>query len=338
MVCQWSWNSAWPSMSWSRCSYSGSSSSRSASSSTAWTCITSRPCARARVLSSLTPAKRAVEMEFALLLSSPLLGALLLGVIGERHWAPELNIAVSLATFLAACALTVRVVGEGSLLLAHEQFFIDPFNVFLVTLTALVGLTTALFSRPYMRIERDRGRVTGGRMRLYHGMYQLFMATMLIALTTNNLGLLWVAMEAATLSTVLLVTLYRTAASLEAGWKYFILCGVGIAQALFGTILLYFAAEHSLGVEGASALLWTHLNSAKGHLEPAVLSLAFVFLLVGYGTKVGLAPLHNWLPDAHAEGPTPVSAVLSGLLLNVALYAVMRCKVLAEGSIGSALP
>jgi hydrogenase-4 component F len=145
-------------------------------------------------------------------------------------------------------------------------------------------------------------------------------------------------MEAATLSTVLLVSLYRTRASLEAAWKYFILCGVGIAQALFGTILLYFAAEKTLGREGMTALLWTHLNAVKGQLEPRVLGLAFVFLLVGYGTKVGLAPLHNWLPDAHAEGPTPVSAVLSGLLLNVALYAVIRCKVLVEGSVGNALP
>ena len=189
-----------------------------------------------------------------------------------------------------------------------------------------------------MRIEIEHGRVTPGRLRLYHSMYQLFMATMLIALTTNNMGLLWVAMEAATLSTVLLVTLYRTPASLEAGWKYFILCGVGIAQALFGTILLYFAAEKLLGAEGVSALLWTHLNAVKGQLEPAVLGLAFVFLLVGYGTKVGLAPLHNWLPDAHAEGPTPISAVLSGLLLNVAIYAVVRCKVLVEGSLHSSLP
>ena len=110
---------------------------------------------------------------------------------------------------------------------------------------------------------------------------------------------------------MLLVSLYRTPASLEAAWKYFILCGVGIAQALFGTILLYFAAEKLLGAEGG-ALLWTELNDVKGQLEPTVLSIAFVFLLVGYGTKVGLVPLHNWLPDAHAEGPTPVSAVLSG--------------------------
>src|SRR6478752_9335442 len=189
-----------------------------------------------------------------------------------------------------------------------------------------------------MRIEEQHGRLTPARLRLYHSMYQLFNFTMLIALTTNNMGLVWVAMEAATLSTVLLVTLYRTPASLEAGWKYFILCGVGLAQALFGTILLYFAAEKVLGAEGSTALLWTHLNAVKGQLEPTVLGLAFVFLLVGYGTKVGLAPLHNWLPDAHAEGPTPISAVLSGLLLNVALYAVVRCKALAVGSIGPVMP
>ena len=163
-------------------------------------------------------------------------------------------------------------------------------------------------------------------MRLYHSMYQLFTFTMLLVLVTNNLGVMWVAMEAATLTTVLLVALYRTHASLEAAWKYFILCGVGIAQALFGTILVYFAAERILGA-GVGSLLWTHLDAVKGDLEPTVMSIAFVFLLVGYGTKVGLVPLHNWLPDAHAEGPTPISAVLSGLLLNVALYALIRFKV-----------
>jgi hydrogenase-4 component F len=277
-------------------------------------------------------------MEFLLLLGAPMLGALLLVVLGAHRRAPDLNAGISLLTFLAACALTARVISEGDLLVAREQFFIDPFNVFLVTLTAFVGLTTSLFSRPYMKIEAQHGRLSPGRLRLYHSMYQLFMFTMLLALTTNNLGLMWVAMEAATLSTVLLVTLYRTPASLEAGWKYFILCGVGIAQALFGTMLVYFAAERILGGEGVTALLWTHLDVVKGDLEPTVMSLAFVFLLVGYGTKVGLAPLHNWLPDAHAEGPTPISAVLSGLLLNVAIYAVVRCKVLVDGSLQSPLP
>jgi len=277
-------------------------------------------------------------VEFLLLLGAPLLGAVLLAVAGADRRAPGLNVGLSLLTFLAACALTARVISQGNLLVAREQFFIDPFNVFLVTLTAFVGLTTSIFSRPYMMIEAQHGRLGPGRLRLYHSMYQLFMFTMLLALTTNNLGLMWVAMEAATLSTVLLVTLYRTPASLEAGWKYFILCGVGIAQALFGTMLVYFAAERILGGEGVTALLWTHLDVVKGELEPTVMSLAFVFLLVGYGTKVGLAPLHNWLPDAHAEGPTPISAVLSGLLLNVAIYAVVRCKVLVEGSLQSPLP
>jgi len=268
----------------------------------------------------------------------PLVGTFVLAILGARRHAAEVNVGVSLATLLAAVLLVVRIIRNGPLLVGHEQFFVDPFNVFLVALTAFVGLTTAVFSRPYMRIEERHGRLNARRLRLYHSMYQLFMFAMLLALLTNNIGLVWVAMEAATLSTVMLVSLYRTKASLEAAWKYFILCGVGIAQALFGTILLYFAAERTLGRQGMTALLWTHLNAAKADLEPTVMGLAFVFLLVGYGTKVGLAPLHNWLPDAHAEGPTPVSAVLSGLLLNVALYAVIRCKALAVGSIGPMMP
>ena len=273
----------------------------------------------------------------AILFAVPLVGGFSLWMLGERDSAPEINVAFSFVTFVAAVWLTVEVVSGGPVTALREQFFVDPLNVFLVALTAFVGLTTSLFSRPYMRTERDKGRMTPARLRLYHSMYQLFMFTMLLALTTNNMGILWVAMEAATLTTVLLVSVYRTAASLEAAWKYFILCGVGIAQALFGTILLYFAAEKVLGA-GGNALLWTELDAVKTSLEPTVLSLAFVFLLVGYGTKVGLVPLHNWLPDAHAEGPTPISAVLSGLLLNVAAYAVVRCKVLVEGSLGSPLP
>jgi hydrogenase-4 component F len=274
-------------------------------------------------------------VEIGFLLAIPLAGGLFLALFGDRDWAPEANAILNLGTFGAAAALTARIMGESSVLAYGEQFFVDSFNVFLVALTAFVALTTALFSRPYMRVERDRGKLNAGRMRLYHSMYQMFTFTMLLALTTNNMGILWVAMEAATLTTVLLVSLYRTPESLEAAWKYFILCGVGIAQALFGTILLYFAAEKVLGAEGG-ALLWTQLNAVKQSLEPTVVSLAFVFLLVGYGTKVGLVPLHNWLPDAHAEGPTPISAVLSGLLLNVALYAVVRSKILVDGALGNA--
>jgi len=274
-------------------------------------------------------------MEMILLLGSPLAGAALMALYGHRDRAAELNTLFSVFTFLGAGALTVRVVEHGPMRVLGQQLFVDSLNVFLVTLTAFVGMTTALFSRPYMRIERDHGRVSAAGLRLYHSMYQLFSFTMLLVLTTNNLGIMWVAMEAATLTTVLLVALYRTHASLEAAWKYFILCGVGIAQALFGTILVYFAAEKVLG-PGVNSLLWTHLDAVKGSLQPTVMSIAFVFLLVGYGTKVGLVPLHNWLPDAHAEGPTPVSAVLSGLLLNVALYALIRCKVITDGSLHEA--
>jgi hydrogenase-4 component F len=273
-------------------------------------------------------------MEVLLVLAIPLAGGVVLGLLGHRASAPEVNSAMSFATFAAAAALTARIIAGGPLTLWDDLFFVDSFNVFLVALTAFVAFTTSLFSRPYMRIELDQGRLTAKRLRLYHSMYQMFTFTMLLVLLTNNVGIVWVAMEAATLTTVLLVSLYRTPASLEAAWKYFILCGVGLAQALFGTILLYFAAEKVLG-GGGDALLWTHLHEVKGQLEPTVLSLAFVFLLVGYGTKVGLAPLHNWLPDAHAEGPTPVSAVLSGLLLNVALYAVVRTKVLVDGALGT---
>jgi len=257
-------------------------------------------------------------MEIAAVLGVPLFGGLLLALAGHKRWAPELNSAMSLATFAAAAVLTAKVIADGPMLALDEQFFVDPFNVFLVALTAFVAFTTTLFSRPYMRIEAHHGKVNASRLRLYHAMYQVFTFTMLLCLLSNNVGIMWVAMEGATLSTVLLVSLYRTPASLEAAWKYFILCSVGIAQALFGTILLYFAAEKVLGPGGAS-LLWTHLYQVRDHLEPTVLSLAFVFLMVGYGTKVGLVPLHNWLPDAHDEGPTPISEVLSGLLLNVAL-------------------
>jgi hydrogenase-4 component F len=275
-------------------------------------------------------------IEILLVLGFPLLGALLLALWGNRTWAAEMNASMSLLTLLAAAALTARTIALGPMTEIRELFLVDAFNVFLVALTALVGFTTSLFSRVYMRVEQERGKLSSTQLRLYHSMYQMFMFTMLLALLTNNVGILWVAMEAATLATVLLVSLYRTPASIEAAWKYFILCGVGIAQALFGTILVYLAAEKVLGA-GGSSLLWTHLHAVRSQLEPNVLSIAFVFLLVGYGTKVGLVPLHNWLPDAHAEGPTPISAVLSGLLLNVALYAVVRNKILVDGALASHL-
>ena len=216
-------------------------------------------------------------------LGIPLLGGLVLALTGHRAWARDVNVAFSTGTFLAAGFMTAQVIEHGPEFVWDKNFYIDPLNVFLVTLTAFVSLTTAIFSRPYMRVEQDHGKMTPKRMRLYHSMYQLFSFTMLLGLTTNNLGIIWVAMEAATLTTVLLVSVYRTPASLEAAWKYFILCGVGIAQALFGTILVYMAADKVLGSEHAT-LLWTSLSDIKGQLDPTIMTLACVFLVIGYAT------------------------------------------------------
>ncbi|HET6513972.1 MAG TPA: hydrogenase 4 subunit F [Thermodesulfovibrionales bacterium] len=270
-------------------------------------------------------------MILLILLCVPVVAATVLAFIGDRKIAPEINILGSAATCAAGLGLALQVYEQGPMMAGGKFFFVDAFNVYLAVLTSFVSMTTAIFSRRYMRREREHGRVGHVGMRFYHAMFQLFIFAMLLCLLTNNIGILWIAMELATLSTVLLVSLYRTPTAIEAAWKYFILCGVGIAQALFGTVLLYFAAEKILG-EGGDALLWTNLSQVSDKLEPTVLSLAFVFLMVGYGTKVGLVPLHNWLPDAHSEGPTPISAVLSGLLLNIALYALVRCKVLVDGS------
>lgn len=266
----------------------------------------------------------------------PLIGTLLFGLIGHWRSAGTLNLLICIAGFACSLQLSLNIFTQGPMLSPGKLFYIDAFNVYLILLNAFVGMTTAVFSRPYMAHEREIGRVDDGRMRLYHSMYQGFLLTMLVALSTNNLGILWVSIEGATLATVLLVSLYRTPESIEAGWKYFILCGVGIAQALFGTVLVYFAAERILPGSDDS-LLWSVLYQHATQLEPAVLLLAFGFLLVGYGTKVGLVPLHNWLPDAHSEGPTPMSAILSGLLLNIALYALVRFKMIIDPALGNDL-
>jgi hydrogenase-4 component F len=265
-----------------------------------------------------------------LTLLAPLAGAGILALVSSLGVAGWLNVGISATSLAAATSLAWLVATGGEI--AGLGFRVDAFNVYLVVLTTFVGLTTAIFSRPYMHHVCQTGRTSERGLRLYHAMYQAFMFTMLLALTTDNIGVLWVAVEGATLATVLLVSLYRTPEAVEAAWKYFILCGVGIALALFGTVLTYFAAQHVL-TDPAAGLTWSILHGQAAGLEPAVMSLAFVFILVGYGTKIGLVPMHQWLPDAHSEGPTPMSAVLSGLLLNVALYAVIRFKMLVDGSL-----
>jgi len=246
--------------------------------------------------------------------------ALLAGMPGYR-WSARLNVLAALLSFATAVSFFAVQPTPGAYLL------VDDLNKVFIMLTTLVGFTTSVFSASYIEHEIEIGRLTPTFVRFYHAMYQTLMFAMNLALVANNIGLMWVAIELATLTTVLMVGIYRTHEALEAAWKYFILGSVGIALALFGTILVYMAARPVLG-EGLYAMVWTVLITRAGQFDPALLNVAFVFLLLGYGTKVGLAPLHAWLPDAHAEGPTPISAVLSGLLLNVALYALLRFKML----------
>ncbi|MEO5373608.1 MAG: hydrogenase 4 subunit F [Alphaproteobacteria bacterium] len=264
-----------------------------------------------------------------LLLLIPLLSAVVLALVRGYRLGAWINVTASAATFVASLGLFVTERAHSPLL------FVDDFNIYLIVLTAFVATTTSIFSATYIRHEIEIGRLTPKSLRFYHAMYQAFVFTLLFGLMANNLGFLWVAVEGATLTTALMVSLYRTHAAIEAAWKYFILCGVGIALALFGTILLYLAAQPVMG-GGLPAMAWTDLLARVAEFDPTLLNLAFVFLLIGYGTKAGLAPLHAWLPDAHAEGPTPISAVLSGLLLNVALYAVLRFKMLLAAN-GEAL-
>lgn len=257
----------------------------------------------------------------ALVLWTPIVAAAVLAALPSYRLSARLNMLASFLTLAAALSLFV------SRPTADSYILVDDLNIVFIVLNTFVGFTTSVFSASYIGHELETGRLTPTYLRFYHAMYQVMMFGMNLALLVNNIGLMWVAIELATLATVLMVGIYRTHEALEAAWKYFILASVGIAFALFGTILVYMSAVPVVG-EGLPGMTWTILVAKVSAFDPALLSVAFIFLFLGYGTKVGLAPLHAWLPDAHAEGPTPISAVLSGLLLNVALYAILRFKML----------
>lgn len=268
--------------------------------------------------------------ELAVLLL-PVGAALMLAAVPGYQLSARINIIACLLSFLVAVSLFWWRAEPSTYLL------VDDLNVVFIVLTNFVAFTTSLFSASYIAHELEIGRLTPTYLRFYHVMYQLMLVGMNLALVTNNIGLMWVAVELATLTTVVMVGMYRTREAIEAAWKYFILGSVGIALALFGTILVYLAARPVVG-EGMAAMVWSELLPRAASFDPSLLNVAFIFLLLGYGTKVGLVPLHAWLPDAHAEGPTPVSAVLSGLLLNVALYALLRFKVLLAANLGAIAP
>jgi hydrogenase-4 component F len=216
-----------------------------------------------------------------------------------------------------------------------EEFFrADALSAWMVLLISVVSLGSSLYAGRYFDRDLAAGVVTPGRVKEFFVLTPIFSAGMFLVVLANNLGVMWFALEATALSSVLLVALYNRSTSLEAAWKYIILGSLGLALALFGTVLTY-AAGIDQKATAPHSFNWSHLMGMAGQLDPRMIKLAFVFVLVGYGTKAGLAPMHTWLPDAHSEAPSPTSAMLSGVSLKVALYALLRFHILTTACLGS---
>lgn len=244
----------------------------------------------------------------------------------------------NLAAFALTTVLGIHLIQS---ILAHQvvtewsEFLrADALSAFMVLLISVVSLASALYAGRYFRRDLAAGTVTPGRAKEFFVLTPLFTAGMFLVVLANNLGVMWFALEATALSSVLLVALYNRATSLEAAWKYVILGSLGLALALFGTVFTY-AASIDRNSSSLPSFNWSHLMSVADRLDHQMIKLAFVFALVGYGAKAGLAPMHTWLPDAHSEAPSPTSAMLSGVSLKVALYALLRFHVLTTACLGS---
>lgn len=261
-----------------------------------------------------------------------MLGALTYLVFGWRRataWISAVSAGVVLA---AAIVLAVAVTRSGPLTALGGLLRVDALSAFMLLVIGAVGLITTAATPAHLREEIAARRATGRTAARHSLLVQLFLATMALAVLAANLGVVWVAVEATTIVTAFLVGQRRTRACVEAAWKYVVICSAGIALALLGAIVLNFAAARAPGAAGLDlAALAVH---AQG-LDHGVTRIAIVLLVLGFGTKAGLAPLHAWLPDAHSQAPAPVSALMSGVLLSVAFYAILRVKVISDGALGS---
>jgi hydrogenase-4 component F len=242
-------------------------------------------------------------------------------------WAGVVLAAIS---FLSASELALQVLSsDASIRPSTTSWQIDALSALLAVCISFVALLASALA-PGLREPEEEPRQTR-RLRVY---MNAFAFTMLLAVTVQNVALMWVAIEATTIASALAIPLTRTKASVEASWKYLLVCSVGIALAFTGTILAYFDFVAS-GGEVSESLNWAVLRAAAPGLHAELIQLAFAFIVVGYGTKAGLAPMHTWLPDAHSEAPSPISAMMSGVLLAVAMYAVARWKAVADAAIGA---
>jgi hydrogenase-4 component F len=274
-------------------------------------------------------------MMLMLLLAAPAAAALFCLAARSRRAMAGANV-LAFGAALAMGARLVNEVLERQVVTACGGFFrADALSAWMVLLISVVSLGTSLYAGRYFARDLAAGTVTPGRVREFFVLTPLFTACMLLVVLANNLGVMWFALESTALSSVLLVALYNRRTSLEAAWKYVMLGSIGLALALFGTVLTYAAAIEK-GSHALPSLNWSDLMAATGQLDHRMIKLAFVFVLVGYGTKAGLAPMHTWLPDAHSEAPSPTSAMLSGVSLKVALYALLRFHILTTACLGSA--
>lgn len=272
----------------------------------------------------------------ALLIASvagvPFLTAVLILASQRKSLMEKINGFGSVATTLLALLVVKNVVNFGPQTSFHQFFYVDALSAVVMTIISLVGLTAALHSIGYIRLERLEGALDDRQFRLYYALYHLFIGTMMMVTIFNNLGLLWVSIEATTLVSAFLIAIYRKGEALEATWKYLMVCSAGIVFALLGIVILYIAVIQVLGPSN-QVLNWTTLANPQLHLQPELATLAFAFIMVGLGTKVGLFPMHFWLPDAHSQAPSPVSAVLSGVLLNCAMLGLIRFEIIAQHSV-----
>src|ERR1017187_4004356 len=240
-----------------------------------------------------------------------------------------------LTTLALGIALFPQVLNRGVVTEWNEFLCADALSAWMVLLISVVSLSTSLYAGRYFQRDLDAKSVTPGRVREFFVLTPLFVAGMFLVVLANNLGVMWFAVEATALSSVLLVALYNRKTSLEAAWKYIILGSLGLALALFGTVFLYAAAVGPHASEKLPSFNWSHLITVAPQFDHGLIKLAFLFAFIGYGTKAGLAPMHTWLPDAHSEAPSPTSAMLSGVSLKVALYALLRFHILTTACLGT---
>ncbi len=253
-----------------------------------------------------------------------------------RRWVGWLCTASLVTVLVLAVVLSTQVVRTGPIGAFGSVLRVDALSAFMAIVIGAVGALATCQSVRYLDNEIRIGRCSVRHASLYAVLVQGFISAMLLAVLAGNVGVMWVAIEATTIITTFLVGHRQTRGSLEASWKYVIICSVGIAVAFLGTVLVYLAEQH-VG-HGHATLTWTSLLTVSHHLNPGVMRIAFALLVLGYGTKVGLAPMHSWLPDAHGQAPAPVSALMSGVLLSVAFYALLRFKSIADGALGVAFP